>query len=97
MKKVILAALLLTTGVAGAPELFAHCSTQVSYALPKPVQNAFAAYQAGYTANNMALTNVVWTHSGNTYTATFVVVNMNLEDSYANGSVSFQANGNLVN
>ncbi|RYY61614.1 MAG: hypothetical protein EOO12_14220 [Chitinophagaceae bacterium] len=96
MKKILFAALLLTTGVAGTTELFANSTVKVAAALPKQVQNAFAALQAQYAANNQVLTNVVWTHNGNTYTATFVIVDMSVEDSYTNGTTAFHANGTQV-
>ena len=93
MKKILFAALLLTAGIAGAPELYAHTTARVSFGLPKQVQRAFAALQEQYAANGMVLTNVQWVHNGNTHTVSFVIVDTAVEDSYTNGSAAFHANG----
>ncbi|RYY84599.1 MAG: hypothetical protein EOO15_18995 [Chitinophagaceae bacterium] len=94
MKKMLLAAALLTAGFASVPVSYVQAAQVAPAPVPKPVQNAFAALEAYYASCNCVLTNVVWTKTGGGYyTATFVIVNLSIEDSYTEGSATFHPGG----
>ncbi|RYY93840.1 MAG: hypothetical protein EOO11_19025 [Chitinophagaceae bacterium] len=95
MKKVLLAGFLLSVAAISANALTAPVQIQVSAPLPKPLQEAFAAYEAGLAGEGKVVSNLVWTRAQGKFIANYEVIDIETGEGVITSS-TWMANGNRV-
>ncbi|GAA4331527.1 hypothetical protein [Flaviaesturariibacter amylovorans] len=96
MKKVLLAGFLLSVGVISANALTAPVQIQMSAPLPKPLQDAFAAYEASLAAEGKVVSNLVWTRVQGKHIANYEIINIETGEGVVTSS-TWMSNGNRIN